>query len=440
MVSSWIYLTFSVIAALIALGVVALNTRTNENSIHDKQNTLPNQNLTLRVEMDRKQFYINEEIPFMIHLYGESSQSIFIGFPNKGANFIVSDSSNNIIYDRYVKQGISLDEMRYNEAGAELAGGVSGTAWRYVWSPESSKELLVQGETYFIEAMLPVMIDDDVIYLRSSKEPIEILKGDAPTKIHALELKFEYNKADLLTGEEAPVKVYLLNNGHESEFIAVDGLWGEVESVDSRVSQGGGNKIDTCYSKNELKLANPLEVRPSERAELTTELFSLKYPGTYVGNEHVMLSVQGINKVECIKLDSVPIEISVKPKIYEGVKLVLETDKQVYNRNETVHFNAFIANNSNEPFTITEQELTISIKDSSGNEVSAPGYIAEIVGPITIRPHSTYSLSGIIALTWDQRVYMPSEEQRVAESGQYLAEAIFTSPYLKSSAITFRIK
>ncbi|MGH9877886.1 MAG: hypothetical protein ACRD5H_09625, partial [Nitrososphaerales archaeon] len=138
-------------------------------------------------------------------------------------------------------------------------------------------------------------------------------------------------------------------------------------------------------------------------------------------------------KVSCVDVAiSNPIKLNVTAPIYEGVSLVLETDKLVYARDETVMLSLYIENDGDKPFKLSEVVPSIQIKNASGFEVYGLSWVADYFEYPTVAPHSRYSLDIGAPLKWDQTTYLEDGSSKDAEPGEYSISATFTSPYLKS--------
>ncbi|MGI0016540.1 MAG: hypothetical protein ACREBU_24220, partial [Nitrososphaera sp.] len=183
-----------------------------------------------------------------------------------------------------------------------------------------------------------------------------------------------------------------------------------------------------------------------------TPISAPKYPGVYYLAGEITLTaadeeVEGKSEFDSVKVSCVdvvisnPVMLNVTAPIYEGVNLVLEADKQVYKRNETVNLSLYIENDSDKPFKLSEVEPAIHIKYASSEvEVYGVFWVADYSEYPTIMPHSRYDLNTGMPLTWDQTTYLEDGSSKPAEPGEYSMLATFTYPYLKSEQFAIWIE
>src|SRR5205807_9389894 len=104
-----------------------------------------------------------------------------------------------------------------------------------------------------------------------------------------------------------------------------------------------------------------------------------KYHVTCYRRPFVILSVQGDERVKCLEIVGNTVTLNVTAPVYNGVSLVLRSDKEKYTVDEVVHFSLFIENSSDKPFVFTEDEPIIKIRSDNGTEVFDISYIADII-------------------------------------------------------------
>jgi len=165
--------------------------------------------------------------------------------------------------------------------------------------------------------------------------------------------------------------------------------------------------------------------------------------------------VQETKGTDCYYLSSPSVDASITAPSYDNIKLVLDADKESYLKNEPVRFTIFVENNSDEPFLITLDEIMIHIRDIHGNGILwftaglspvAAGQESGIPS-VVIKPHSKYTFEnigedhqGTSFWDWNQRNLTPEGMPVPMEPGTYQAYATFTSPPMKSDAVTILLQ
>lgn len=411
-----------------------------------------------------------------------------LAWPSIGPNYIIStvdplpEDEGTVVFDYYKSLGIdeNLTGIAYDEfmkkSDLSPPPATSGRYFGFEWNQTALDGTIASAGKYKVVLTMPVLIDDmntgidkgSRILLQSEPDHFAILNGAPNYLEHDFSLKLDVDKTELQTGESFDYSLFLFNNGNRTEYFSID-----VGGADF-FSQGGlaasrDNEQEPCYfpAANGIKkedwgrmsmYANYFlggkSIVPGGNLAIAddTPISAPKYPGLYYLAGEITLTaadeeVEGKSEFDSVKVSCVdvaisnPILLNVTAPVYEGVKLVVTADKEIYKRNETVAIDLYIENNSERPFRLQEIEPSIGIKDaSSGRSVYGMAWIADYAEYPTIAPHSRYNLNIGMPLTWDQTTYLEDGSTRPAEPGEYLLEATFTSPYLKSEVHSITIQ
>lgn len=287
------------------------------------------------------------------------------------------------------------------------------------------------------------------VTLPSALSPVVV--SDAQIAEHNTEnlvLEFDVTKTDVSTAESYGTSYYLVNNGSRTVSLTVDGYIGAYVSANGMTPVRLGPD-PSCTWKHATRIAQPdVVLRPGEMMNLT-EISSVseapKYPGTYYISPFVILSVQAEDRVKCLEVVGNTVALNVTGPAYEGVRLVLKTDKESYTVDEDVHMSLYIENVSDEPFVLTEQDTRITIQSDNGMGTIVAGLTVDSFGPTTVEPHSIYRLDDAVPLVWDLGdVYQipPQDDDNNVEaiSGTYFISASFTYPYLESETLEISVR
>ena len=298
----------------------------------------------------------------------------------------------------------------------------SGTEITNIWIPKHHGQVVIEGFLWnngkdgFYQ-LAPKWDSGSFVYV-GLKEDLEQ---------HNMTLMIEVDQREVVASEPINGSLYLVNNGDHPESIMVNGLYGWDTSVPG-----------SCAFLHASKLDNPIALPAGGKVQLVNDTIGQapRHPGIYNQTwRPVMLSVENPDgEVRCFQVTSNTISINVTaPPMPDGVKLLLYTDKQVYNRNETIAINIYIENNSDIPFKLSEVYLSAYVKDSSKKEIGGTGtLIADYSNYPTVAPHSRYDLNGW--LSWDQKTYLETGQRVLVAPGEYFIEAEFWSPFLKSDS------
>jgi len=317
---------------------------------------------------------------------------------------------------------------------------------------------------------MPVLIGDSgtgddkrfKVILRSESEYFTILGGEPKDLHHDLSLKIvNLTKTSLMTEETYSYSLVLINNGDHPEYLTVDG-----NSLNF-VSAGSGSEHSSLF-KPSCTLSgsggityasyfiheNPLMAGFKLIIQDSILSGAPKWPGIYNFSGAVMVSIadepmagksedDGI-RASCVDPYIDPIMFNVTAPAYDGVRLVLGSDKEKYTPEEVVHFSLFIENVSDKPFVLTEDEPSINVRSSNGTDVFNISYVADIVGPVTVKPHSIYRLDDVSQLVWnltnpDQEPSETKASKARVIPGLYFVHATFTYPYLESKTLEITI-
>ncbi|MGI0015313.1 MAG: hypothetical protein ACREBU_18000, partial [Nitrososphaera sp.] len=404
-----------------------------------------------------------------------------LAWPSIGPNYVISKidpamdnkDGSMLVFDYYRSLGIdaNLAGIVYDEfmTKSDLSPPptTSGRYFGFEWNQTALDGTPANAGRYEVVLTMPVLIDemttwDDKrsrIMLRSEPDYFSILEGSPRYLEHNLFLTLTASKTELETGEPFRHSLLLVNNGNSTEYFSIDAGGADFFSQEG-LATINGNEQAACYfpSANGIKreewghmsmyahyfLGEKTIVSGGSLAIADdTPISAPKYPGVYYLAGKITLTiadeeVKGKSEFDSVKVScldvaiSNPVMLNVSAPIYEGVNLVLETDKQVYKQNETVILSLYIENDSEKSFKLQEVFPSISIRDNTGKEVYGISWVADYFEYPTIAPHSRYNLNIGTPLTWDQTTYLEDGITKPAEPGEYSISATFTSPYLKS--------
>ncbi|MGI0034566.1 MAG: hypothetical protein ACRD98_01680 [Nitrososphaera sp.] len=290
--------------------------------------------------------------------------------------------------------------------------------------------------------------------------------------VHDLSLHVELSKKHILAGESAITSVYIVNNGNHPEYIepySIDVLTGEMfvdfypadDLTDISFKIGTTPCMAGVSGEQLAEFFDPYEpLMPGERLYLLDNTFTMpKIPGIYfytgsisltLAHEDVKQKVQESKRVYdlkvkqgCLSLTANPVLLNVEALQFDGVSLVLSTDKEVYARNETVQFSVRIENSSDKPFSLEAEFVNIIIRDINATEMVNVFAFGDSSHELpVVEPHSTYVFAKDIA--WAQQDYShirpgSFNEPVAAKPGVYTVEATFGDPYLKAESVTITI-
>lgn len=450
----------------------------------EKQNAGASQMLTESISVNiekhgTRDFYQDQKV-FLPTNFTLSDSTAFskgttIAWPSIGPNYIISESSSGTtVFDYYASLGIDgeLNGIEYDEyvrTEEVPPSAISGRYFGLEWDQTANNGTRVGPGSYQVFLVMPVTVTEKegssaLVMLRSESESFRILEGGASDLKHDLSLLLDVSKTDLETGEPFNFSLILVNNEDHAEYFSIDG--GGMEFLSQEYPQpsavhepcyiAGANGI-TDYEQWHMSVyanyfagRNPLHAGSSVATHDNTLMEAPKRPSTYQLDGSLMLTIADQEVEGRAELDSVrvscyevkvarPVTLNVTAPVYEGVSLVLNTDKEVYNRGETLSFELFLENNSDIPFKLSEIQPTIHIKDISGKQITDIYFIRDSHNLPTVQPHSTFNISASVPLTWDQRMYQGNEEYKTIEPGEYLIKATFIFPYLESEERTITI-
>lgn len=318
------------------------------------------------------------------------------------------------------------------------------------WKPE-------RDNTYYVEAFL-LENKTGMLQLLSEKwtTDITVRSKHNNDNLHDLRVELKVDHSDsYIAGQELYGSIELVNLASHPESIRI-----EPESSLSFRPKGMNVSwpiINGCIFWPGLKLDNSI-VLPGNggRIKLNDEdklpiPFTVDHDDNYELAWHGRVHVQETDGVDCYYLSSPSVNVNITAASYDNIKLVLDVDKESYYRNETVSFTIYVENNSDKPFRITLDEIMIHIRDIHGNGILwftaalspiAAGQESGIPN-VVIKPHSNYTFENIAMehqgtsfWEWDQRNMTPEGMPVPMEPGTYQVYATFTSPPIKSDAVT----
>jgi hypothetical protein len=427
--------------------------------------------MSLNIEKHGKREFYQDRKVFLPTNFTLSDSSVLgpdttLSWPSIGPNYIIrndSDSSSTVVFDYYKSLGFTgLAGIQYDEhfriVDIPPPPALAGRYFGFDWNQTALDGTRAGPGRYSVQLTMPVMISngssDDRIILTSTPDFFTILEGTPDDLAHEFSLKLSVSKTDLETGEPFTYQLLLLNNANHPEVFTIDHNLLNIIKADALdldhaqpcVLGSTGGIAGVWYFIHE----HPLQPGASRVIEADGITGAPKYPGTYYFTGPVVLSVadeplKGMSendgiRASCLEVYVDPVILNVKAAVYEGISLVVGTDKPVYKQSETVTFSLFIENNSDRPFKLSEVQPTIHIIDvPSGKQVYSLSYVADYADYPTIQPHSRYNLTSSIPLKWDQTIFSHEGESR-AELGKYVIKATFTLPYLESAEHSITIE
>lgn len=388
----------------------------------------------------RREFYQDENagLPANLTISNASAfrKEATISWPSIGPNCVITkpgiiSSDNEVVFDYYQSVGIdgNMSQFRYDESvnirNLELPPALFGRAFGCEWNQTNLDGEKVEPGTYQVILTIPVVIEErgqkEIFSLTSEPDSFTIIEGKPAPQIHDLIFEYNVSRTHLLTDEPYSFSLFLINNGNNTESFTLD----------------HNSEEGPCYWRHTAKLEHPDHILPpGGRINLAQENnigSAPKIPGMYPHTPYLMLSIDEPARVECQRVEANTVTLNVTARVYEGVKLVVTTNKDVYKRNETIVIDLYIDNNNYKPFKLQEIVPSITIKNAStGKSVYGTAWFADYSEYPTVWPYSRYGLTSTVPLSWDQTVYLEDGSIKQAESGEYSILATFTSPYLKS--------
>ena len=387
---------------------------------------------------------------FLVH--GENTPTIF--YPDDSIElgmFIKNQdkvSTNLILVTQIIAPEGFVESVQISE-GTLTASNETLKLINY-WKPE-------QANNYLVEAFL-LENKTGLLQPLSEKWTTDLTVRPEHNKniLHDLRVELKVNDSNShLVGQELNGAVELVNYANHPESVGIEG-----ESALSVTPLGGmvaAPMITDCTFWPGMKLDNPI-VLPGNGGRIKLNVgnklpipFKVYHDDTYELTWGGRIQVQETKGVDCYYLSSNSVNVNVTAPAYENTKLDLTTDKESYSKNEPVKFTIYVENSSDNPINITLDEIMIHIRDSNGKTVLwltaglspiASGSDARIPS-VTISPHSKYFFKNISVENlgssfwdWDQRNVTSEGMPVPMEPGTYQVYATFTSPPMKSDAVT----
>ncbi len=246
---------------------------------------------------------------------------------------------------------------------------------------------------------------------------------------YELSLEHQLEKTRVVSGEAVNGTLFLANNGDQSYLLTVDSI------------NDNSSPLNPCNYFESTQLYEPIVLPPRDKVNLNSTITWMQWhPNTYNSTWYAVVSVMGIDdsKADCLQLASNTVALDVIPRPSpDGVGLVLSTDKQEYRGNETIHFTAYVDNNSGRPFDMKDFEFGVYFNDKTGKEVVNIIWVSPDTDYV-VKPYSRKALS-LYEAKWDQ-VYPDLEGRWIhIPAGEYDVHAEYWSPFLKSDAVTITI-
>jgi hypothetical protein len=286
----------------------------------------------------------------------------------------------------------------------------------FTWTPDQSGWKTIQSFLWSNDGYpLAEKIEDHRMVVGSGKD-------------YNLSLEHELGKRRVAVGEPVNGSLYLVNNGGRNQTLTIDGIY------------GSSSPLNSCSYFEFSPLYEPIVLPPGARVNLNETITWMQWhPKTYNSTWYAVLSVVGEvdRKADCLQLASntVALDVISRPSP-QGVSLVLSTDKQEYQTNETVHFTAYVDNNSDRPFELNNFEFGVFVTDKTGKEIVSLTWVSSD-GNDVIKPYSTQAVP-LDSAIWDQR-YPDDGKWVQLTAGEYAVHAEYWSPFLKSKPITIKI-
>lgn len=286
----------------------------------------------------------------------------------------------------------------------------------FTWVPEQSGWKVIEGFLWSNDGYaLAEKIEDQRVAVAFRQD-------------YKISLEHHIEKSSVASGEPVNGSLYLVNEGDQTEFVKVDEIY------------GSNPPLNSCYSFQSSELDNPLVLPAGARVNLNSTITWMQsHPATYNSTWSALLSIKsGDGNVNCLQVASntVPLDV-IAPPNPEGVSLVLSTDKQEYRRNETIHLEAFVDNNTDNPFDLNNFEFGVYFTDRTGKEIAALTWVSSD-GDDEVKPHSKQSVP-LDELGWDQSYPEPDGRWVQAPVGEYTVHAEYWQPFIKSDPLAIEI-
>lgn len=479
---------YSYLAGGIGQTLLRINVTGDAGNIQQTTTQVPGISLVIE-KYGEREFYQDRKVflPTMLAVTKDDSVDWeTLAWPSIGPNYVItrmatpeSEDDGTVIFDYYKSLGIDenltgivYDEFM-NKRDLSPPPATSGRYFGFEWNRTALDGTSASAGKYKVVLTMPVLIDDKAtgssrMLLESEPDYFTILDGKPAYLEHDFSLVLNVSKTELQTGETFEHSLFLTNNGNSTEYFSIDSGGVDFMSKEALMAANNSDEQEPCYfpAANGIKkedwglmsmYANYFlggkSIDPGSSLAIADNvpISAPKYPGAYYLAGEITLTaadeeVEGKAEFDSVKVSCVdvpisnPIKLNVTAPIYEGVSLVLETDKQVYKRNETVILSLYIENDSSKPFRLSEVMPTIHIKDASGVEVCGFSWVADYSEYPTIAPHSRYNLNTGTLLTWGQTTHLEDGSTKPAEPGEYSMLATFTFPYLESKVHTISIE
>jgi hypothetical protein len=257
-----------------------------------------------------------------------------------------------------------------------------------------------------------------------------------------LVLEFNTTKTNVSTTEVFGTSYYVVNKGRLTLPIAIHDYIGVYRSDNGATRQRLGPEV-SCIWRWSSEIGTPDAVlKPGQMTNLTdrsNQSSAPRIPGIYSYTPFVVASVQTDERVKCLEILGNTIEMNVTAPVYEGVQLVIETDKQSYHRGENVTLQLYIENNSDRLFETSEIVPMVKIvEESIGADVYSASFVADYSEYPVVHPHSNFTL--FPQLVWSQTTFQQDGTLEQANPGRYVISATFTYPYLESEEYAITIE
>lgn len=471
-------------------GQILLRINVTSDAGNIQQSTTEISGISLVIEKyGEREFYQDRKVflPTMLAITKDDSVDWeTLAWPSIGPNYVItriaapeSEDDGTVVFDYYESFGIdeSLSGIVYDEfmSKRDLSPPptTSGRYFGFEWNQTALDGITAGTGKYKVVLTMPVLIDEkgtgsSRMLLESEPDYFTILEGNPAYLEHDFSLVLNVSKTELQTGETFDHSVFLTNNGNSTEYFSIDAGGADFMSKEALAAANNSNEQEPCYfpAANGIKkedwglmsmYANYFlggkSIEPGSSLAIADDapISAPKYPGVYYLAGEITLTaadeeVEGKAEFDSVKVSCVdvaisnPIKLNVAAPVYEGVSLVLETDKQVCKQNEIVIMSLYIENNSDKPFRLSEVMPAIHIKDASEVEVYGFTWVADYSEYPAIAPHSRYNLNIGTPLIWNQTTYLEDGSTRPADPGEYSLLATFTFPYLESEVHTISIE
>jgi hypothetical protein len=270
--------------------------------------------------------------------------------------------------------------------------------------------------------------------------------------LHNLGLEITMENPENVTAGLLKGSVELVNHGNGSEIIKVDPE-SDFDVWPVGIPRSNPGTLNECgfWSGLELNDVDAFELPAHGRMKVNYgDTISIPYSYLDHADSYELswigrLRLQEPDGVQCMYVHSEKVRFNVTAPKYEGINLVLSTDKQLYGRNETIRFAAQVQNTSDKPFEVSVNEMMIHIQGEGGGKLILTFSGVSDIDPVVIPAHSKYTLDYLSypgkpwSWDWDQRNYTTDGIPFAVEPGRYLAYATFSSPPMKSETIVITI-